>query len=210
MLEQHHDKMVNAMREMHQLLETNEKWPGSPLRRTSKGFILTHDILERLGCLKLGPEDQEDYFEENTDMLLDKMTLKQEQEENPYPTPTTIQTEFSPVGCDIMERFPSQLFGSGTTTPIDPYQLTPPSISPTAHVYCMDTSKTIDAAPQLNSAATNYPWHQTQSFSPDAINPYAYGAAPSYTYGLMCDRGNPCLPTYNDDPRYTSYGDVMS
>lgn len=206
MLEQHHEKMVNAMREMHRLLEENKIWPGEPLERTQKGHVLTHDILERLECLKINDEDDEDYFEENTEVLQENMVANQEQEDNPYPTPLTIQSDFNPVEYDVTEQNPSQLFGSGSPSPIDPFQITPPLFNPTERLLCVENPSGVSGI-QLGAAATHYPWHGMQSCSSDTLPTWTYGATPSYNYSLPYERGNPCLPVYsNENPRYTPYG----
>lgn len=124
MLEQQQEKLVNATRELYTRAVDGGRWPGQPLQVTPKGYPLTHDILERLGLLKLGSQD-DGTFEEDTEILRQKMMIIK-QEENPYSTPTTTQSELSPVDSPNYE-LTSRSFVDGM--PPTPFQPTPP-ISP--------------------------------------------------------------------------------
>lgn len=124
MLEQQQEKLVNATRELYTRAVDGGRWPGQPLQVTPKGYPLTHDILERLGLLKLGSQD-DGTFEEDTEILRQKMMIIK-QEENPYSTPTTTQSELSPVDSPNYE-LTSRSFVDGM--PRTPFQPTPP-ISP--------------------------------------------------------------------------------
>lgn len=124
MLEQQQEKLVNATRDLYIRAVKGETWPGAPLQATTKGYPLTHDILERLGLLKLGPQD-EGAFEEDTERLRQNMIRTIKQEENQYPTPTTVQSDFSPAESPIYDMTPN----SFDAMPRTPFQPTPP-ISP--------------------------------------------------------------------------------
>ena len=124
MLEQQQEKLVNATRELYTRAVDGGRWPGQPLQVTPRGYPLTHDILERLGLLRLGPQD-DGTFEENTEILRQKMMIIK-QEENPYPTPATTQSELSPVESPNYE-LTSRSFVDGI--PRTSFQPTPP-ISP--------------------------------------------------------------------------------
>ena len=126
MLEQQQEKLVNAIRELYARAVTSGSWTGPPLQATPKGYPLTHDILERLGMLRLGSHDEIAPFEEDTEILRQKMMMTIKQEENPYPTPITTQSEFSPVDSPSYE-LSSRAFADAM--PRTPFQLTPP-ISP--------------------------------------------------------------------------------
>jgi len=51
MLEQQQAQLVAGLRELYLRLQTNQGWPGAPLREAQGGHPLTHDILERLDLL---------------------------------------------------------------------------------------------------------------------------------------------------------------
>jgi len=208
MLEQDREKLVNATREMYNRLEAHETWPGPPLERTPQGFPLVHDILDRLGLLNLVPGDYEEIFEESTEELRKQMRCTQlsTEEAIPYPTPATIQSGFSPPKSDVMESFPSQFLGSDGTLAVDPYQHTLPAGTPNEQIPCMHDSRSMGVTSQLGDAAS-YPWYQSPSYA--VMDNHSY-SVPPYGLGLTHERFSPCLPTYNDDFGYSTFGKVST
>lgn len=62
MLEQQQSQLVAGLRELYTRLQKGESWPGQPLRESSDGHPLTHDILERLDLLH-SPSDNSNIHE---------------------------------------------------------------------------------------------------------------------------------------------------
>lgn len=65
MLEQQQAQLVAGLQESYRLMQSGSGWPGSPLKSSSNGHPLTHDILERLGTLKQEGHTGDEYFEED-------------------------------------------------------------------------------------------------------------------------------------------------
>ena len=128
MLEQQQEKLVNGIRELYARAISSGNWTGAPLQTTPKGYPLTHDILERLGFLRLSPQDEIEHFEENTDILRQRMMIKQE--ENPYPTPISTKSEFSPVESPRYDMFSGSSSFPDVHAPHTPFQATTPLQSP--------------------------------------------------------------------------------
>jgi hypothetical protein len=75
MLEQHQTQLVAGLRELYSRLQKRESWPGQPLRESSGGYPLTHDILERLDLLHASSHNLSNYegFEEDCDRMQQKL-----------------------------------------------------------------------------------------------------------------------------------------
>ena len=75
MLEQQQAQLVTGLRELYTRLQRGESWPGQPLRETSGGHPLTHDILERLDVLHPSSEDSHhlDGFEDDCNRMQQKL-----------------------------------------------------------------------------------------------------------------------------------------
>ncbi|KAL6721061.1 Fluconazole resistance protein 1, partial [Lecanora helva] len=187
MLEQQQHKIVNALHEMYNLVERKEPWPGQPLNRTTKGYPLTHDILDRLGLLKLKPEESEEPFEEDTNILLNKMSVKQEP--NGYPTP--IQTDFSPTTSEPTDVFSPPL-GNDMALPLDQFPPPPPSRTP--------EERLIDPGNQ-------YGWPQPPIGYSEGLNMFpTYNPPQTYNgLGIARDGLDTCLPPYNDEFNYATF-----
>ena len=204
MLEQQQDKLVNALQDLYDRNLNRKAWPGPPLHKTAKGIPLTHDILDRLGLLKLDDHGNYETFEEDTDILRQKMATKEE--EPAYPTPTTTQSEFSPVSPNF-EPFVSRPFAGEKGLAATRFQPTPPMHSPeedTAMTFpestlSLGTSMNLDPSSLQSPSQT---WMPTASRYAPGMD-YNYDVALSYGggMGLMPQKANPCLPmsAWNDD-----------
>ncbi len=201
MLEQQQEKLVNALQELYDRNLNRIAWPGPPLQKTGKGIALTHDILDRLGLLKLDDQGNSETFEEDTDVLRRKMIIKEE--ERAYPTPNTTQSEFSPVSPNF-EPFVSRPFANEQALPARGFQPTPPMHSPEEDTPMtfpesslnLGTSMNMDPAPLQSSQA----WIQSAGYVPPLD--YNYDVALPYDgMGLMQQNANPCLPmsAWTDD-----------
>lgn len=210
MLEQDREKLVNATREMYNLLEANEKWPGPPLPKTGKGFPLVHDILDRLGLLNLPTGEYEEVFEESTEALRKQMRCTQisTEEEIPYPTPATIQSAFSPAESDLTEPYPSQFLESDITLPIGPYHFAQPATTPNEQTPCMHDSRNMGVPSQLEDTAS-FSWYQHPSYA--VMNTPSYNiATPPYGLGLVYERSSPCSPAYDNELGFPTFSEVST
>ena len=63
MLENQQAQLVVGLQELYKRTQNGQGWTGAPLRETSQGLPLTHDILERLGALKQEGHNTTDVFE---------------------------------------------------------------------------------------------------------------------------------------------------
>ena len=203
MLEQQQEKLVNALQDMYHRSLKKKAWPGPALQTTAKGNPLTHDILERLGLLKLDDQGGFEAFEEDADVLRQKMIIKEE--EHAYPTPTTTQSEFSPVSPDF-ENFVSRPLAGGKAPGASRFQMTPPMHSPDEDTPMTFPEAALSMGSSMNLDGTSLrapgqPWLPNGShFVPD-MN-YNYDVALSYNgMGVMQHKANPCLPmsAWNDD-----------
>ncbi|KAL5121079.1 Fluconazole resistance protein 1 [Pleosporales sp. CAS-2024a] len=75
MLEQQQTQLVSGLRELYSRLQKGESWPGQPLRESSGGHPLTHDILERLDLLHPSGDNSGHYdgFEEDCNQMQRKL-----------------------------------------------------------------------------------------------------------------------------------------
>lgn len=65
MLESQQAQLVMGLQELYKRTQNGQGWLGSPLKETSHGAPLTHDILERLGALKQDGHATGEVFEED-------------------------------------------------------------------------------------------------------------------------------------------------
>ncbi|KAJ4365805.1 Fluconazole resistance protein 1 [Neocucurbitaria cava] len=74
MLEQQQTQLVAGLRQLYSRLQKGESWPGQPLRETSGGHPLTHDILERLDLLHPSTDNSNyEGFEEDCNRMQQKL-----------------------------------------------------------------------------------------------------------------------------------------
>jgi len=73
MLESQQAQLVTGLQELYKRMQNGQGWMGSPLKETSHGLPLTHDILERLGALKQEGNITSDVFEEDLTVLQQRL-----------------------------------------------------------------------------------------------------------------------------------------
>lgn len=73
MLERQQQQLVNGLQELYEIVITQRGWNGAPLQESMNGHPLTHDILERLGALKLDANVETEAFEDNLNVLRQKL-----------------------------------------------------------------------------------------------------------------------------------------
>lgn len=196
MLEGQQEKLVNALRELYVRNLNHKGWPGPALQTSSKGFPLTHDILERLGLLRLDDHGDCEAFEDDPEKLRRRMMIKDE--EHAFPTPSTTQSEFSPIHTPSTDSFPSRLFTKDKVPPVH-FQPTPIH-SPEEEVTTSfsdgplgtDTAMCMDSAPLQIPQQT---WMQSTANYVGAMDFLPYDVTGSYSsMGGMEQKANPCLP----------------
>jgi hypothetical protein len=65
MLENQQSQLVTGPQELFKRVQNGQGWPRSPLKKTSHGGPLIHDILERLGTLKQENHGKSEHFGED-------------------------------------------------------------------------------------------------------------------------------------------------
>src|SRR2546423_8716106 len=73
MLESQQSQLVAGLQELYKRTQNGQGWIGSPLKETSHGAPLTHDILERLGALKQDGHSTGDMFEEDLNLMQQRL-----------------------------------------------------------------------------------------------------------------------------------------
>ena len=71
MLESQQAQLVSGLQELYRRTQTGQGWTGTPLKESTGGVPLTHDILEGLGALK--QEGQATDFEEDLSVLQQRL-----------------------------------------------------------------------------------------------------------------------------------------
>ena len=126
MLEQQQAQLVAGLQELYRRTQNGQGWEGPPLKESSHGTPLTHDILERLGALRSRRHNvKAEHFEEDLNSLQRRLLAN---------------------GAGLLQRTPSDsssdaglspTFSQGSRKPptIDPLSFsklppTPPTYSP--------------------------------------------------------------------------------
>lgn len=73
MLENQQAQLVTGLQELYKRTQNGQGWIGSPLKETSHGAPLTHDILERLGALKQDGHATGEMFEEDLTLMQQRL-----------------------------------------------------------------------------------------------------------------------------------------
>merc|ERR1711939_14573 len=126
MLENQQAQLVTGLQELYKRMQNGQGWDGSPLKETSNGVPLTHDILEHLGALQQDGHNTTDAFEEDLNALQQRLVAS---------GAGMMQREASHDGSS--ESAPSPVYDSGPQKPhfTNPFGLnqlppTPPNRSP--------------------------------------------------------------------------------
>jgi hypothetical protein len=127
MLENQQSQLVAGLQELYKRVQSGQGWAGSPLKETSHGGPLTHDILERLGALKQENHSDGDRFEEDLSVMQQRLLSNGAgymQRSNS--TDSDSETEQSPIFEQMPPRRPELI------NPFAPNRFppTPPTTSP--------------------------------------------------------------------------------
>lgn len=198
MLEQQQHQLVTGLQELYELVIGNQGWKGDPLKESTNGHPLTHDILERLGVLKLDSNIETEKFEENLDMLRQKLiidpasplqknlALTNFQNQSPFPETSSLIHYFKD-SCPTLNQFPP-------TPPIQsPDQQAQASIRYMDSQHQVQSEASLDPSMLLSQRQT---WLQQQPAIYDENLDYLRFDPPSNYDALnaMQDSTSPCLP----------------
>lgn len=208
MLENQQSQLVSGLQELYRRLQDGQGWSGSPLKETSTGSPLTHDILERLGALKQDGQSTTEMFEENLEALQQKLIAN---------GAGFMQRETSFDNNSEIDHVPSYEQNNARNSPafVNPFQNsqafppTPPTQSP--HPRMMHTSSPLKSqfpveVTQMAQFPTQWPsdfddnmdlmtYEPTSDMNIDAMAAYASQMHPNQT------AINPWLTMKNWDPQ---------
>lgn len=120
MLEQQQQQLVNGLQELYDIVVTNRGWKGSLLKDSTNGRPLTHDILERLGALKLESSVEVERFEEDLDVLRQKIALDEAGSPRNCSADMDFQSQTSFPECSSPKPVSNDLFPIFTSFPPTP------------------------------------------------------------------------------------------
>lgn len=128
MLENQQAQLVTGLQELYRRLQNGEGWLGAPLKESTKGGPLTHEILERLGALKHDNHYHDDSFEENLESLQYKLLANGSGfMQRGMSFDTNSEADKSPIFEPVMHQKPSHFTNPWTMSHLPP---TPPTNSP--------------------------------------------------------------------------------
>ena len=200
MLEQQQLQLVNGLQELYERLVNNQGWEGAPLENSNNGHPLTHDILDRLGALKLDSQISYEVFEDNVDAMRKRLIADGAL---PMQRPSSAESEYNQSQTSFAEPSSPKLLFNEPLQTFNQFPPTPPSQSPqvqssldTRHLPTsikMETSMDSDVLQfQSNS------WIQTPLIYDEPMDFLPFNAASAYENMRSLQRGaNPCLPMSN-------------
>ncbi len=200
MLEQQQLQLVNGLQELYERLINNQGWKGAPLDNSNNGHPLTHDILERLGALKLEGQINYEVFEDNVDAMRKRLLADGAL---PMQRPSSAESEYNQSQTSFADPSSPKLLFNEPLQTFNPFPPTPPSQSPqvqlslnTRHMpgsIKMETSMDSDILQfQRNS------WAQPPLIYDEPMDFLSFNAASAYENMRSLQQGaNPCLPMSN-------------
>jgi hypothetical protein len=166
MLENQQAQLVTGLQELYKRTQNGQGWIGSPLKETSHGAPLTHDILERLGALKQDGHATGEIFEEDL-TLMQKRLIANGAGFMQRDTSSDSDSETAP--SPMFEQIPQK------HTFTDPFSLhsfppTPPNQSPyPRNARTVPSKMRTYPQPRIDQAAMNTHILQRQSWSPSSV-----------------------------------------
>ena len=127
MLEQQQNQLISGLQELYALVISSASWKGAPLKESVNGHPLTHDILERLGVLKVDLNVGTEAFEEDLDVLRQRLMLETNTEIPPHRRSPSSDNQSHVSFPEVAS--PRQYFGDSFHTRRQ-FPPTPPSQSP--------------------------------------------------------------------------------
>lgn len=190
MLEQQQLQLVNGLQELYERLVNNQGWKGAPLENSNSGHPLTHDILDRLGALKLDNNISYEVFEDNVNAMRKRFVADGAL---PIQRPSSTDSEYNQSQTSFAEPTSPKLLFNEPPPTFNQFPPTPPSQSPqvqSATSIKMETSMDSDVLQfQQNS------WIQTPLIYDEPMDFLPFNAASAYENMRSLQQGsNPCLP----------------
>ena len=196
MLEQQQLQLVNGLQELYERLVNNQGWKGEPLENSNSGHPLTHDILERLGALKLDSQINYEMFEDNVDAMRKRLIADGAL---PMQRPSSAESEYDQSQSSFADPT-SPIFSEPLQT-FQQFPPTPPSQSPQ-----FQSSQNLRVFPTPVKMETNMdsdvlqfqqnPWIQPPLVCGEHVDFLPFNTASAYDNMRSLQHGaNPCLPT---------------
>jgi len=187
MLENQQAQLVAGLQELYKRTQNGQGWIGSPLKETSHGAPLTHDILERLGALKQDGHATGEVFEEDLTLMQQRLIAN---------GAGFMQRETS--SDSDSETAPSPMFEQIPQKPIftDPFSLhsfppTPPNQSPyPRNARTVPSKMQSYSQPRIDQTGMNTQLLQRQTWGPssgrfdDSMDLDFVSFDPSANYGV--------------------------
>ena len=196
MLEQQQQQLVNGLQELYDIVISNRGWKGSLLKDSSNGRPLTHDILERLGALKLESSVEVERFEEDLDALRQKIALDEAGSPRNCSADSDFQSQTAFPECSSPKYISSDLFPVFTSFPP-----TPPIHHPTeqASLTFVSSPNRINLATSVDPSTLQSPrqsWAPPQPITYDESLDFLRFEMPSELAGLhsIQEPAGHCLP----------------
>lgn len=200
MLEQQQLQLVNGLQELYERLVNDQGWKGSPLENSNNGHPLTHDILDRLGALKLDSQISYEVFEDNVDAMRKRLLADGAL---PMQRPSSTDSEYNQSQTSFAEPSSPKLLFNEPLQTFNQFPPTPPSQSPQVQssldTHHLPTSIKMETG--MDSDVLQFqpnPWIHTPLIYDEPMDFLPFNAASAYENMRSLQRGaNPCLPMSN-------------
>jgi hypothetical protein len=198
MLENQQSQLVTGLQELYRRTQSGQGWTGSPLKETSHGVPLTHDILERLGALKQDGHNTDAHFEEDLSLMQQHLIANgagfMQREAS---SDTSSEIDQSPIFEQMPSKSPmfTDPFSLNRFPPTPPHQSPHPQSARTVSTLRSHTFPQIPTQSAMNWAASNVGFDDNMDFinkfeAPMNMN----GLAPQMFQNQMsAGTMNPCL-----------------
>ncbi|KAL8952017.1 MAG: hypothetical protein Q9222_002036 [Ikaeria aurantiellina] len=206
MLEQQQQQLITALQKLYERLINNQGWKGPPLDITANGHPLTHDILERLDSLRVEGHLSPERFEENPEMLQQRLLDDEKVRVKRQPSPESDSSE----DHIILNDAPSPGLPCNHPSSLSTAQL-PPTPSMQKHPNFVTTSPTsYSTDPGMLSPRpiqqSQEPWLLNNGPYESCMQYYPTTSLQLFDPGQFPQEFNSCLSEFDDDMGSYSLG----
>ncbi|KAL8726922.1 MAG: hypothetical protein Q9166_006411 [cf. Caloplaca sp. 2 TL-2023] len=215
MLEQQQSHLVNGLQIMYGRLVNNDGWLGPPLELRANGHPLTHDILERLDALQIEGSPKLDQFEENPEVLQQKLVDDGDIHITRQPSPDSDSSEDHASSPDTLSPA-----APAVPPPPKRRKQQPPAPIQTSSDLCWDatapTFGSVEAMPisSAHSQQPQLPWLRYSDACDSPTSYYNMSRAPIYDDSgqFAQDLGPypPTNPSFDDEMRNFGFNSTSS